>query len=352
MELFKLFYPFVQNNTDIIKCLSYCPVLSNLLAHSKTPVNLDAFCLDASILFSHDMNISQKPENKDFMERTGGLPIMDVNDLKLITDPTFNQELQDWNTAYTKRLEEFSAKWPPLTTGKIIEPQEKEISETPSQKKKKKAKKKRPKKAKAPSTSTTSSQDKEEEDKEGDVDDASDKSPEPEIISTITSSSSTTTVTTDSVDAISPPSQKKKEKKQQKALDRKRALDALAFSNTSSSSTSSSTTVNVPPSPHPLLAPTDTFKLNSSTHYDVLVNLMENTLKPTIRYEIIESAIESLGIIIESLGNGDYRKLILPNGRKIFIYRPAVPQAGKRLLKTLREGLFEKWGLTAAHLDH
>jgi hypothetical protein len=247
----------------------------------------------------------------------------------------------------------------------VIAPEEKGVSATSPKKKKKKTKKKWIPHKKAPSSSThnqgvtstlaDASLQEDEEDNVG-VDDVSDKSPESEI-STITSSTSTTTVTRDStdfVDPISTQSQKKKEKKQQKALDRKRALDTLAIENTSSSSTSStsSTTGIVPPTPHPLLAPTDILRLSSSTHYDVLVNLLDNTLTPTVRYEDIKSALEGLGILVEARGNGDYRKITLPNGRKIFIYKPAVPQVGKRFLKTLREGLLDKWGLTVAHLNH
>lgn len=104
-------------------------------------------------------------------------------------------------------------------------------------------------------------------------------------------------------------------------------------------------------STHPLLKASDRVEISSSTHRTLLKNIIEDNIPPTTSYQSIVSALESVGTrIISKTGNGDRRKFILPNGRKIFIYKPATTNVGHGFLRILRDGLTEKWGLTTDHI--
>lgn len=204
VKFFKSFYPFVKENREIQKFLSYCPMLSRSLNDPSSIIDLDAFCLDAIIIKSH----GRLPGGKDVQKN-------------------FSQALKD--------IQFMERTFLPIKT----------------------------------------------------------------LSHSLAAHRSETSVQEESI--------------------------------------------------HRMLSNTDVIHLNI-THYTTACDLLHNNLPPTVRYDNIITALENLGIKVEARGNGDYRKLLLPNDRKIFIYRPAVPQVGQRFLTKLRKELLEKWRLTPKNL--
>ncbi|WP_010298114.1 hypothetical protein [Candidatus Odyssella thessalonicensis] len=101
--------------------------------------------------------------------------------------------------------------------------------------------------------------------------------------------------------------------------------------------------------PHPLLPQNARFKMKTN-HYELLISLLKGEAPPTTSYNIFVSALAELKVKLIARGNGDKRTMVMPNGRKELIFRPATSEVGHHFIKKVRKALQEKWGLREEHL--
>lgn len=378
LECLKALYPFVKDGREIQLFLSYCPVLSGWLANPLCHVDLDAFCLDAVIMMFHkgirsgvnyQDNISTQLRDVLFMD-TFQIPIINISAAMPVSDPIFKMSRSVWDRLYQAKTKQFA---PKVTLTQSKEVQAKKGSPLapkvkPTQFKKGRAKKgslrnKLKRKASSSSSSASSSYQMDEyvgsslSDQKDDVlpppldqaIESEEKTQTPALIPQISEEDTqphqlSFASQQDKMPSAAPTdvvlkqtrTQRKQAQKTARALERKSILSETMVASTSISSDER----------------LDDIFMLSAAHYNIIYDLLTNNLSPTIRYENIVSALSNIGIKVEARGNGDYRKFLLPNGRKIFLYRPAVPQVGQRFLQKLREELFEKWHLTVDNLRH
>lgn len=380
LEFMKLIYASTDaRNKKISYILSYFPILSEILEGKTTKVELDDFCLDSLVLKDHEKSLgivleslsSPLAHEHEFMKRTK-LPLSNFDGLKPIEDPTFSKTRDDWSKEYERISELHKPKNPKLLSSEAPKEERNNLL-TPTQKKKNNKRKK--KRNKAPRTNLTTQVPNPSNDVQANQDALStqdmntaatgahqnepDKGSEASLLQEINlnhlgveekltvepifaeqvidASFNTPTVKSKTTQSRS---KRKKAKKLQKALSHQIVVKK------GSDCESEEDRI------HPLMSKDTIINVNSNTHYNILADILTKQIQPTTRYEDIVTALKSIGVKVEARGNGDKRKLILPNDRKIFIYRPAVPQVGHRFINKLFEGLTQKWGLAIENLRH
>lgn len=357
LEVLKSLYPFAKDNENIQTLLSYYPILSSVLNGLSLKVDLDAFCLDAVIIKLHYQgkweknahdNLSKRLEDIQFINRTH-LPLIDISMLKPISDAMLNMARNIWTNLYQNRIEQYTPKVKHTPQETLTSKKFTSAAQQTDINKKKKTRKNtasphHPKKALSQEPIAV------KEDKEEAI--PVEKEPKQHIEATQKhipfALPDNIHIEEQQLDTPQTPTNNKKLFKMSRAQNKaaKKLVKALSHSIVGLNN-------EIPilaETHHTMLCKSDIFHLNT-THYNIVYGILQKALSPTVRYDNIITALEYLGIKVEARGNGDYRKLHLPNGRKIFIYRPAAPQVGQLFIAKLSKELFKKWGLAVENLS-
>jgi hypothetical protein len=324
----KILLPFARMpEQKILPLLSYFPILSNYLKNPDAAVDLDDFMLDALSLVEHEVHLDF---DHCFFVGFCKVPLVNLEKVKTLNLERVNELRDYWtNIQYPALVEKYAPKL--CLAPEVIKPENKNTIQRSAKDCKRSAKD-----CKNQRKTKTNNRNKNKK--------KSAKSPCAYATSTPSPSPINDAWTAPQEIAIVSKEAKPFSKKQQRIVDRReqraerRDLQKIVSER------------------EELLLENNIANeelIHLGAHAPLIRALLEKTLRPTVRYEDIKHALEA-GLHIrfeENRGNGDYRKLILPNGRNIFLFRPAVPQVGHRFLERLRKGLLEKMDLSAAKIS-
>lgn len=398
VDFLELLYPFVQNKDKRIqRLLSYFPVLSRYLAEPTKTFSLDEYVLDGVIFNKYGVYIDEpgfKVSNQaidQITSETISSRIIDVNCLQDVRDPTFALERTEWIDFYKKRFTQVLPQRP--------------IPEDYLKGLKKRKKRQRPRKKPINHSAESSLHQTEEialtesspkiDQPEMTMANLSDQathldyflaSPSPEssvsLPSTKEKSLSTELVSTplpiselplsllspedlpilaDQSSTVAEESNfaaiewdQEATEKYYSLLKREAKIKAkvereLRAKDKEKAEHVPQMAVPVGANPHPLLPQNARFKMKTN-HYELLISLLKGEAPPTTSYNIFVSALAELKVKLIARGNGDKRTMVMPNGRKELIFRPATSEVGHYFIKKVRKALQEKWGLREEHL--